>query len=197
MSIFSGMLQWTENVFAPLGAWGLFILAFVESSVFPIPPDFLLIVLCLARPELALFYALVCTIGSVLGGMGGYGIGLAIEKTVLERFFSHRQIARVHKMFEKYETWAVFIGGFTPIPYKLFTITAGLLYADIKKFIIASLFGRALRFFIVATSIMFYGDVIVDILEKYFNILTLILVVLAIVGYYAYRKEKKWIKKIF
>ena len=88
MSLFDGIIEWTEATFAPLGAWGLFILAFIESSFFPIPPDILLIILSLASPEKALFYALICTIGSVLGGMLGYGVGYVGEKAVLERFFS-------------------------------------------------------------------------------------------------------------
>lgn len=190
MSLFNTVLEWTKTTFEPLGAWGLFILAFVESSFFPIPPDFLLIILCLASPENALFYALICSIGSVLGGLGGYGIGLAIEKTVLEKFFSRKKIDKVHKLFNKYETGAVFIGGFTPLPYKLFTITAGMFYVNIKKFLVASALSRSLRFFAVAILVMLYGDVIVGFMEKYFNILTVALVIVILAAYYINKKRK-------
>lgn len=194
MGFFYSLTEWTENVLGPLGAWGLFILAFVESSFFPIPPDILLIILTMAKPELGLFYAAVCTLGSVLGGLFGYLIGYVGEHAVLEKFVSKNKIVRVHNLFNKYEAWAIFLAGFTPIPFKVFTISAGIFYLNVKKFIIASFLGRGLRFFIIAILIMQFGQKIVDFIDKYFNILgiiVLVLVVLGLVIYYKKKSEKK------
>ena len=120
MSLINSLISWTNNTFQ--GWYGLFILAFIESSFFPIPPDLLLIALCLAKPSLGLFFALICTIGSVLGAMFGYGIGYYGGKPLLLRLFSSSKVSKVHNLFERYEAWAIFIAGFTPIPYKVFTI---------------------------------------------------------------------------
>ncbi|MBT7903261.1 DedA family protein [Candidatus Woesearchaeota archaeon] len=184
-------MNWTLEIFAPLGYWGLFILAFIESSFFPIPPDVLLIVLCVASPELALLYAFICTIGSALGGAFGYFIGFVGEKTVLEKFFSKKKIEKVHKLFDKHGVWAVGIAGFSPIPYKIFTISAGLFYINFWKFFIVSFFSRGARFFIVAILIMLYGQVIVQFLEKYFNIITLGIVLIAVAIFFGYKYLKK------
>ena len=178
------------DTFAPLGAWGLFLLAFIESSFFPIPPDVLLIVLSLASPKFALFYALVCTIGSALGGAFGYSIGYAGEKAILERFISPKKIEKVHKLFDKHGVWAVGIAGFTPIPYKIFTISAGLFYIDFWKFLIVSFFSRGARFFIVAGLIMFFGEVITNFIDTYFNIITLVVTVLGVGGFFVYKYFK-------
>ncbi|MBU4502469.1 MAG: DedA family protein [Nanoarchaeota archaeon] len=197
MNIVSSLIEWTKTTFEPLGATGLFILAFMESSFFPIPPDLLLIVLCLAQPENALFFALICTIGSVTGGMLGYMIGYVGEKTVLERFISHRKIAKVHRLFEKYESWAIVIAGFTPIPYKVFTIGAGLFYLNFKKFVIASIIGRGMRFFILATMIMLYGESVVALIEEHFNIATIVIVMAAFMLFVIYRKYIQKKSKVF
>ncbi len=191
MSIFLPVLEWTKNTFEPLGAGGLFILAFMESSFFPIPPDILLIVLCLAKPEFALIYALVCTLGSTIGGMFGYLIGYVGEVAVLERLFSKSKIAKVHNLFQRYEVWAIGIAGFTPIPYKVFTIAAGVFYLDFKKFIIVSFFSRGARFFLEAILIIWFGAVVVGLINKYFNIVTLVGAVLLLAGYIIYRRIKK------
>lgn len=183
----SELVDWTQRTFEPLGAAGLFILAFIESSFFPIPPDLLLIVLCLGRPEFALLFALVCTIGSVLGGMFGYMIGRVAEDKLLVRFIKKRRIEQAHRMFERYGPFAVLVAAFTPIPYKVFTISAGLFYLDFKKFIIASFIGRGIRFLTVALLVMMWGRLMVDFIEKYFNVITIAVVVLGIIGYFAYR----------
>ena len=132
MGIFHQMTEWTTNVFGPLGGWGLFILAFIESSFFPIPPDILLIILTLANPEMAIIFAAICTVGSVLGGIFGYYIGVAGEHIILEKFIAKDKIEKAHKLFGKYGPWAIFIAGFSPIPYKVFTVAAGVFYIDIS-----------------------------------------------------------------
>lgn len=190
MSLINSMLEWTNTTFKPYGSWGLFGLAFTEASFFPIPVEVLLIPMALADPSLALWFALVATIGSTLGGIFGYGIGYVGEKAILEKLFSIKKIEKVHNLFNKYEAWAIFIAGFTPIPYKVFTIAAGVFYVNFKKFVIASFFGRGLRFFLEAVLIILYGEVILEFLTKYFNILSIIAVILLIIAYLIYRKLK-------
>jgi len=182
VSFFAQLMTWTQKTFEPLGALGLFILAFMESSFFPIPPDILLIILSLAEPSKALWFALVCTIGSVVGGVFGYIIGYAGKEAVLKRIVSQRKIEKVHKMFEKYEAWAIGIAGFTPIPYKVFTISAGAFYINFKKFIIASFLSRGARFTIEAVLIMYFGKAIVGLIDAYFNWITLVGVAVVIAG---------------
>ncbi len=191
MSLFAQLTEWTIRTFSPLGVWGLFILSFIESSFFPIPPDVLLIVLILATPEQWIWLASVCTIASVLGGMFGYWIGVMGERVILEKFFSHDKIARVHKLFERYGAWAVFIAAFTPIPYKVFTIAAGVFYISLKKFIIASLIGRGMRFFLFAFLIVRYGNAIIQLIEQYEIPLLIASVALLFLGFFFYRRKKR------
>ena len=191
MSFFAQLMTWTQKTFEPLGALGLFILAFMESSFFPIPPDVLLIILSLAEPNKALWFALVCTIGSVIGGIFGYIIGYAGKEAVLKRIVSQRKIEKVHKMFEKYEAWAIGIAGFTPIPYKVFTISAGAFYINFRKFVIASLLSRGARFAIEAVLIMYFGKAIVGFIDTYFNWITLIGVAVIAAFYLFYKKRRK------
>lgn len=191
MSLFNKLLLWTQQTFEPLGAWGLFILAFMESSFFPIPPDILLIALSLASPEKALFYALICTIGSVVGGMFGYLIGYIGEEAVLKRLFSQQKIEKVHNLFNKYEVGAIAIAGFTPIPYKVFTIAAGVFYINFWKFVITSFWSRGARFFMEALLIFYFGEPILTFLNKYFDILSLIAVALLIPSYIFWKKFRK------
>ena len=145
MNIVNSLITWTQETFLPLGGVGLFLLAFMESSFFPIPPDLLLILLTLADPSLALWFAAVCTLGSVLGGMFGYFLGLKFGRPLLTKVVKEEKIKKVHRLFEKYEAWAIFIAGFSPIPYKVFTIAGGVFYINFKKFVIASLFSTAIR----------------------------------------------------
>ena len=194
MSIIAQMTDWTQRTFEPLGLWGLFLLAFIESSFFPIPPDILLVIFILAQPSNWILLAAICTLGSVLGGVFGYWIGLMGEKVVLERFFSHDKINRVHNYFERFGAWAVFISGFTPIPYKVFTIAAGVFYIDFKKFVIASILGRGLRYFLLAFLVSVYGEVIWNLAVQYEIPLIIISAVVLVVGcywYYKHRKKKK------
>lgn len=188
MNFLNLWIEWTKEAFAPMGAWGLFILSFIEASFFPVPIETLLFILCLAHPENSLFYALISTVGSTLGGIGGYYIGYVGKMAVLEKMFKKEKIERAHYLFNKYGWWAVFIGGFTPLPYKLFTIASGVFYIDLKKFISASIISRGLRFFAEAILLMLYGQIIVDFLNKHFNLITIIVVVLLIVCYWIYRK---------
>jgi membrane protein YqaA with SNARE-associated domain len=166
----------------------LFLLAFAESSFFPIPPDILLSVMSLNSPRHALFYALICTLGSALGGAAGYGIGLAGGRPLLKRFVSEEKIRMVHTYFEKYEAWAIGIAGFTPIPYKIFTISSGVFYIDFVKFLLVSFLSRGARFFLVAGLIALFGEYITGFINRYFNILSILFVILLVGGFYAVKK---------
>lgn len=183
--ILSAMLHWVESFAAtPYGDWALFGLAFAESSFFPIPPDVLLIALCLGQPERALWFAGLCAVGSVLGGMVGYGIGFYGGRPVLQRLFSSDKIAAVEALYDRFNAWATGIAGLTPIPYKIFTIAGGAFAVNFRIFVLASIISRGLRFLVVAGLIYFYGEPVKAFLEKYLNILSILFVVLLVLGYW-------------
>ncbi len=191
MSIVGNTVLWTQQIFTPLGSLGLFILAFIESSFFPVPPDILLIILALAEPSKALWFAFVCTLGSVFGALLGYYIGAYGQKTLLRKLMNGRKIRKVKRLFNKYGGWAVFVAGFTPIPYKVFTISSGIFKINLRTFIIASIFSRGLRFFIVAFLIMTFGKMIIEFIDGYFNLLSVFFVIVLIVVYFIYRRVRK------
>ncbi len=188
MGIVEEVLNWSKDIFLPLGETGLFIVAFLESSVFPIPPDILLIPLVLFNPSIGLYYAAVSTLGSVLGGIAGYYIGLKGGRPLALKLFSKNKIERVESYFEKYGAWAVLIAGFSPIPYKIFTIASGIVRLDVKRFIIASAIGRSARFFAEAAVIMIWGEQLLQILIDDFEVITLVIAAVIIAALVAYRK---------
>jgi len=185
------LIEWTIHwAQTPYPAWALFFLAFAESSFFPIPPDLLLIAVCLAKPAMGFWFATVTSIGSVLGGAFGFFIGLKGGRPLLIKLFKEKKINAVDRLFEKYGVWAVLIAGFTPIPYKIFTISSGAFRMNFRKFIIASLLSRSSRFFIVASFIWLVSPYIKDIIpeEKWptaINIFSFAFVVLLIGGFIA------------
>lgn len=191
MGIVEELLQWSKDIFLPFGETGLFVIAFVESSVFPIPPDILLIPLVLFNPSLGLYYASVSTIGSVLGGIAGYYIGLKGGRPVALKLFSENKINRVENYFERYGAWAVLIAGFSPIPYKIFTIASGIVRLDVKCFIVASAIGRASRFFAEAAIIMIWGEQILQLLVNDFEIITLVVAAVIIAVVVAGRRMRR------
>ena len=181
--LYDWVLHWAET---PYGAPALFLVAFAESSFLPIPPDVLLIALGLALPRKVFRYALICTAGSVLGGAFGYLLGWQfweLAKGILFHYVNPESFDAVRKYFIQYEAWAVAIAGFTPIPYKVFTLTAGFMRSDFKVFLVASALSRAARFFLVASLIYKFGPSIRIFIEKYFNILTVLFAVLLIGGF--------------
>lgn len=172
----------------------LFGLSFAESSFFPIPPDVLQIALTLERRDKAFFYAAVSTIASVLGGMFGYLIGFAfwhaLSSFFLTYVFKQEVFDKVGGLYEQYNFWCVFIAAFTPIPYKVFTIAAGVFSVSFPMFVIASLIGRGMRFFIVAGLLYKFGPPIKTFIEKYFNLLSLVFGIV-LVGAFALLKLVK------
>lgn len=190
--------SWTGKWIArmlPFGPLGLFFWAFAESSFFPIPPDFLLIALAMINPKSSLYLALLCTLGSITGAVFGYVIGIKAGKPIIEKLIKKEKLDQAEHLYQKYDVWAIGIAGFTPLPYKLFTITAGMFELNLKRFIIVSLFSRGGRFFMVGTLFYFFGDKIKPFILKYLDTISIVLVVLLIAGFYSlkflHRKEKK------
>lgn len=185
--LYDWVLHWANT---PYGTPALFILAFAESSFFPIPPDVLLIALGLSIPKKAFRYALICTVGSVLGGILGYLLGWQfwwIAKGIVFKYIDQPTFEGIRSYFIKYEAWAVGIAGFTPIPYKVFTISAGFFQANFWVFVIASIISRGARFFLVSTLIYHYGSSIRTFIDKYFNVLTYAFTLLLIGGFFLIR----------
>ena len=181
----TGLLAWVEAFAGTAsGGWALFGLAFLESSVFPIPPDVLLIALSLGRPELAFWFALVCALGSVLGGMAGYALGYYGGRPLLLRMFPHEKIESVERYYDKYNAWAIGIAGLTPLPYKIFTVSGGAFAINFKVFVVASVISRTTRFMLVAGLIYVLGETAKLFIEKYLNILTIAFVVLLVLGFW-------------
>jgi membrane protein YqaA with SNARE-associated domain len=182
--LYHWVLSWSEH---PQGTWALFILAFAESSFFPSPPDVLLIALCLGRPRRAAWYALVCTVGSVLGGLGGYAIGYGLYESVgrpiLEFYGLTQKYAEVQDLYRRYDVWAVGIAGLTPIPYKVFTVTAGAFEISLPGFVAASVVGRGLRFGIVAALLRIWGEPAREFIDRHLGVLTILFAVLLVGGF--------------
>lgn len=181
-ALYDWTLSWSAHPQAP---YALFLVAFAESSFFPIPPDLLLIPMCLAMPEQSFFYALICTVGSVLGGVFGFGIGLYGGRPLMLKVFKHEKVVWIEKLYQKYEAWAIGIAGFSPIPYKIFTIAAGVFRVRLKILIVMSLLSRGARFFIIATLLYFYGVPIKNFIDTYFGWVTLGFVILVVGGFVA------------
>ena len=182
------VIHWAHT---PYGGLALFVLAFCESSFFPIPPDVLLIALCMANPPMSLWYALICSLGSVLGGVFGYGLGRIGGRPLLERWVSVERIQLVQRYFQRWDVWSVAVAGFTPIPYKVFTISAGAFLLDFVRFMVASLLSRSARFFLVAALFYFFGPPIRQFIGRYFNILTILFIVLLLLGFWFVRAHSK------
>lgn len=186
--LYDWVLHWAET---PYGTPALFVLAFAESSFFPVPPDVLLIALSLSLPRKSFRYALVCTIGSVLGGTLGFYLGLQfwdLASGIVFRYVDQEGFNMVRTYFVKYEAWAVAVAGFTPIPYKVFTISAGFFRVDFPVFLIASALSRGMRFFLVAGLIYAFGPAIRSFIDRYFNTLTIVFMVLLIGGFILLRR---------
>jgi membrane protein YqaA with SNARE-associated domain len=182
--IYDWVLHWAET---PYGTPALFLLAVAESSFFPVPPDVLLIALALGAPKRAFRFALICAVGSVLGGMAGFGIGYfgyeAIGKPLIDFYHGHEVMAKIELQYAKYGFWGILVAAVTPIPYKVFTISSGFFRFEFLSFVLASVIGRSFRFFLVAGLIWKFGPPIKTFIDRYFNALCIIFVVLLIGGF--------------
>lgn len=164
------------------------ILSFAESSFFPIPPDTIMIPMALVNSKLAIFYAFLTTVSSVLGGLFGYFIGYKGGRPIVKRFISEEKLYQVKLLYQKYDVWAIVLAGFSPIPYKIFTIAAGLFELDVKRFMIASFIGRGGRFFLVGILIYLFGDRIKDFLNNYLELVIIALTILLVGGFIVVNK---------
>jgi membrane protein YqaA with SNARE-associated domain len=182
--LLSSLFEWTKVQVLSTGPWGLFILAFVESSFFLIPPDILLIVMVLANPEQAFFLASITTAGSVLGACFGYGLGRWGGRPLLERMVSSQRIQLIESYYQQYDVWAIGIAGFTPLPYKLFTVSGGAFRLNFSKFIGVSILSRGGRFFLVSTVLYLFGTQARVLIERYFSIFTILFIVCLIAGFW-------------
>jgi membrane protein YqaA with SNARE-associated domain len=184
--IYDRSLLWVQS---PSGVWALFFIALAESSFFPIPPDIFLIILCIAIPNKSFRYAAICTVGSVVGGVIGYGLGLGFMDTIgvkiLDWYGLQDKYEVVQNLYRQYDALALGAAGFTPLPYKLFTITAGAFKINFVTFILVSLLSRAARFFLVAAFIYKFGAPVRNFIERYFNLLSILFFILLVGGFLA------------
>lgn len=188
--LYDWVIAWADT---PYAVPALFVLAFAESSFFPIPPDVLLIALCIGDVKKSYRFALWCAIGSVLGGIAGYGIGHFLwEVEGVRDFFFHwipgineHSVAKVSALYDSWNFWIVFAAAFTPIPYKVITILAGVCHIHFGMFVLASVVGRSARFFLVAWLFRRYGPSIKDFLERRFALVTTAIAVVGVLGFVA------------
>lgn len=191
MKIFSALyarvMNWSRHPHAP---WYLAGLSFAESSFFPIPPDVMLAPMSLAKPRQAWNYALLTTLASVAGGILGYFIGLYafdMVEVLLHQAGYYDKYLHVNAWFNEWGFWAIFIAGFSPIPYKLFTISAGVLAMAFVPFVIASAIGRGARFFLVAGLMAWGGPAMEQKLHRYVDLIGWIIIGLLAILLIAYR----------
>ncbi len=177
--VYDWTIAWAGSRYAP---WALFLLAFAEASFFPIPPDALLIAMAVAVPKKSLRYGVICTLGSVLGGCAGYFIGMFFFDTVaapmLDFYHAWDSYRAISAGFRANGFLYVFGAALTPIPYKVFTISAGVCGVSLPVLIAASVVGRGARFMAQAVLFLIYGPQIRAFIERYFNIITIVTLVL-------------------
>ncbi|MDT8324468.1 MAG: YqaA family protein [Bacteroidota bacterium] len=191
LNLIRRMYDWVESFAHKPGAlWALFLIAFTESSFFPVPPDVLLIALAVSMPKRAMRFAAITTVGSVLGGMFGYFIGWELMETIgrpiIEFYNAEVYWLRVEEAYRgPIGVWFLVGAAFTPIPYKVATIAAGATVMPFLPFLLASAVGRAARFFLVAGLIWKFGPTFKSSIDKYFDKLAISFVLLLVLGFVA------------
>lgn len=183
------LYRWTIGLAEkPSAPYALGLIAFAESSFFPLPPDTILIPMSLAQPRRAWLYALICTIGSVAGGLLGYAIGALLYDTIgqwlIHIYGLGPKMATASAAFQKWGALAILLKGLTPIPFKLVTIVSGLFHFNLPLFILLCTITRGARFFILAVLMTLFGETIKDLLERYFGVFMVTLAVLVVAGFY-------------
>lgn len=189
MNILKKFYNWTlSKANHPKASWFLSFISFIESSVFPIPPDIILIPMILANKFKAWWYAFVCTISSVLGGIVGYFIGAFFYSTIgiiiINYYSLETQFDAFELWYNKFGFWFVIAGGFTPFPYKFITIASGVFHLNIILFIISAFISRGLRFFLLALLLKLFGEWIKNFIDKYFNIIIILFFILFFGGFF-------------
>ncbi len=186
--LYDWVLSWADS---PYGPWALAALAFCESSFFPIPPDALLLALAFSAPRRAFGFAAICSIGSVLGGAFGYLLGIqfmeAVGRSIIAFYGAEERFTELGTLYNRYDAWAVGIAGFTPLPYKVFTIAAGAFRIDFGIFMLASAASRSARFFLEGLLVYAWGQRARALIERHFNLATALFMVLLVLGFMALR----------
>jgi len=186
--LYRWVLSWADSRY---GTPALFVIAFAESSFFPIPPDVLQIALSVGKPKRSFWYAAVACAGSVLGGILGWWIGHALWGSLETFFFEYvpgftqENFELVRARYDEHAFLAIFGAAFTPIPYKVFTIASGVFEVALPTLLVASALGRGGRFFLVGSAIFFFGPKVKGFLERYFELVTFALLVLLVGGFLA------------
>ena len=182
------LYRWTlELADKPSAPWALGIIAFMESSFFPVPPDVLLAVMSVAKPRRAWLYALICTVGSVTGALLGYAIGALLYNTLglwlIHLYGYGAKVADLKALFAQWGWAVILLKGLTPIPFKVVTITCGLLGYNLPLFVLLCTLTRGARFLVLAVLLNLFGDKIKQLLERYFGLFILVLGVTVIAGF--------------
>jgi len=184
--LYDKVLYWAAHRHA---SWYLAGLSFSESSFFPVPPDVMLAPMTLANRNKAWFYAMLTTLASVIGGVLGYLIGMlafdSVEPWIQQLGYIDAYL-QARNWFDQWGVWVVFLAGFTPIPYKIFTISAGVAGMAFFPFVLASLIGRGARFFLVAGVIYVGGEKMERLLRQYIDRIGWLIIILVVIGYFAY-----------
>jgi len=186
--LYDWVLHWAET---PYGVPALFAIAVAESSFFPLPPDPLLLALCLGASRRSLRFAAVATVGSVIGGVIGYGIGAGAWSMVQDWFFAYvpgvtpEAFEGVRDFYDRHGFAAVFLAGLTPIPYKVFTLASGVFAINFGKFVLASILSRGFRFFLIAGLVYYFGPPIERFIDRHFDRLVILFSVLLVGGFIA------------
>jgi membrane protein YqaA with SNARE-associated domain len=179
--LYDWTISWAER---PGGPWALFFIAVAESSFFPVPPDVLLIALCVGASKKSFRFALICTAGSLLGGLVGYGIGFwgyeVIGQPIVNAYHGQALMEKIKIWYDRYGFWGNLAAALTPIPYKVFTISSGVFQFSFASFLLASAIGRSARFFAVATLLYYFGVRVKGWIDKYFDWLALLFMILLI-----------------
>lgn len=193
--LFETLKEWAFQLVNSYGQIGLFVIAFAESSFFPIPPDVLVIALVMPPTDASPFItATICTVGSVAGAVGGWLIGKWGGRPILDKLFDPEKVRQVEKLYDRYGVAAVFIAAFTPIPYKVFTIASGVFRLNLLGFIGASVIGRGARFFLVAYLTDWFGEWVVKRLDKVMIIALVLLAIAATIYWFVRARKNKALK---
>jgi len=177
--------------FQQYGAVGLFIVSFIESFISPILPDLILIPMALSTPEKAIYYSMIATVASVLGGIVGYFIGDRLGLPVLQKYAPAKHVETIHNWLEKYGGWAIFFAAMAPIPYKFISISAGVFRINMFVFLLASVFGRGKRFLLEGLLIFYYGPKAIELIKNYSNNFIIGFAVVVVIGVIAIIVMKK------
>lgn len=171
--------------------WWMAGVSFAESSFFPLPPDVMLVPMCLAEPKKLWRYTNICALASLIGGLFGYAVGFylfeSVGRLIIDFYNAQDSFQRFQDMFAEFGPWFLILKGVTPIPYKLLTITAGFAHLDLTVFILCSIVARFSRFYMIAILLHFYGPQVRDIIEKRLMLVTTVLLVIVIGGLLSFK----------